>query len=333
VGLFGKKKEKYIDPVQMLIPSMRWVPPAQAEELKKTRQFAEETREELGRAAAPTVGRFEDYLRRGQFMSPEEQMARERTIGYAQQLMQTGAGQYMGGFDPAQQRRATIEAFEHEVPEQLRSMLTQAGLQAPGIHHGRVREEVARRGADLGTALQTELARQNLAAAEFGRGAEQLAAQQRMYGAQMLPQAAQFGGFTDIMQREMAAQNYLQQLLQAPEQAYMQYITPLLTVNPMQYMGQMRQEYKPGFMDYASGMLGAAGQIGGLIGAFSDERLKDNIKPIGTWNGFTVYEFTFKGNNNKHIGLMAQDVEKTRPDAIMEVHGMKAINYTKLGVI
>jgi hypothetical protein len=63
--------------------------------------------------------------------------------------------------------------------------------------------------------------------------------------------------------------------------------------------------------------------MGGLFGlgasaitAFSDERLKENIEPVGTLKGHKLYEYTMKGTGEKHIGVMAQDVKKKRPDAV-----------------
>jgi len=68
----------------------------------------------------------------------------------------------------------------------------------------------------------------------------------------------------------------------------------------------------------------------GSIGKFSDVRLKENIKPLGINNGFGVYEFNYLWSPDKHVGYMAQEVEKTRPDAVFTVRGYKAINYGAL---
>lgn len=49
----------------------------------------------------------------------------------------------------------------------------------------------------------------------------------------------------------------------------------------------------------------------------SDERLKENIKPVGKLdNGLTVYCFNFKGSTVPQIGLLAQEVQKTKPQAV-----------------
>ena len=70
-------------------------------------------------------------------------------------------------------------------------------------------------------------------------------------------------------------------------------------------------------------------QAGGMVGAaqfapamFSDKRMKKDIKPLGKAGsvlGLTAYEFSYKGEDQKHKGFMAQDVQKVLPEAVTEV--------------
>jgi Chaperone of endosialidase len=60
----------------------------------------------------------------------------------------------------------------------------------------------------------------------------------------------------------------------------------------------------------------------------SDMRLKKDIAPVGTlFDGTPVYGYRYKGAPAYHIGLMAQDVEKIAPDAVIEINGYKAVDY------
>jgi len=79
-----------------------------------------------------------------------------------------------------------------------------------------------------------------------------------------------------------------------------------------------------------SGTMGMIGGIGsGLLQgagmaamAFSDKRMKKDIKPLGKAGsvlGLTAYEFSYKGDDKKHKGFMAQDVAKVLPEAVAEV--------------
>jgi hypothetical protein len=74
--------------------------------------------------------------------------------------------------------------------------------------------------------------------------------------------------------------------------------------------------------------------IGGLLGAaslaskFSDERLKEDISPVGMLNdGQPVYSYRYSGSPVTEIGLIAQDVEKRHPEAVTEIAGHKAVDY------
>ena len=66
----------------------------------------------------------------------------------------------------------------------------------------------------------------------------------------------------------------------------------------------------------------------GLGSIFSDERLKDEIEPVGAlYDGQEIYRYRYKGDDTTRIGLMAQDVENLFPDAVREFSGYKAVNY------
>jgi hypothetical protein len=61
---------------------------------------------------------------------------------------------------------------------------------------------------------------------------------------------------------------------------------------------------------------------------FSDERLKDNIQPIGeTYDGQKIVKFNYKGSPSKQIGLVAQDVETKHPEAVGLAGGYKTVDY------
>lgn len=83
------------------------------------------------------------------------------------------------------------------------------------------------------------------------------------------------------------------------------------------------------------GGLGALKGVGGLSGltsllTFSDERVKENIEEVGELHdGQPIYSYNYIGDNVPRIGLMAQEVEKLRPDAVVEIGGVKAVDYGK----
>ena len=63
--------------------------------------------------------------------------------------------------------------------------------------------------------------------------------------------------------------------------------------------------------------------------AFSDKQLKENIVQVGRlYNGLPVYLFTYKGDNEPRLGLMAQDVLSVNPEAVsIDNSGYFKVNY------
>jgi hypothetical protein len=62
----------------------------------------------------------------------------------------------------------------------------------------------------------------------------------------------------------------------------------------------------------------------------SDRRLKDNVRRVGkTPAGLPTYTFTYKGDSTPHFGVMAQEVAKKFPKAVVRdpVTGFLGVNY------
>lgn len=80
-----------------------------------------------------------------------------------------------------------------------------------------------------------------------------------------------------------------------------------------------------------NGMMGAIGQLGAAGIMLSDRRLKTDIQRVGTLdNGLPVYVYRYKAGGPAMLGLMADEVEGVRPDAVATLpDGMQAVNYTE----
>lgn len=77
-----------------------------------------------------------------------------------------------------------------------------------------------------------------------------------------------------------------------------------------------------------NGLMGMAGSIGGAALLMSDHRVKRDIERIGTAdNGLPLYSFQYIWGGPVQIGVMAQDVEKVNPAAVVDVGGIKAVDY------
>lgn len=64
---------------------------------------------------------------------------------------------------------------------------------------------------------------------------------------------------------------------------------------------------------------------------FSDRRLKEDVQRIGEGdNGLPIYKYRYKGEPDTHIGFMADEVEKVRPEAVgLHPTGYKTVDYDR----
>jgi hypothetical protein len=72
----------------------------------------------------------------------------------------------------------------------------------------------------------------------------------------------------------------------------------------------------------------ASSGISGLLALLSDRRLKEEICQVGAlFDGTPIYRYRYIGQRAFQIGVMAQDVEKHTPEAVVEINGYKMVNY------
>lgn len=90
--------------------------------------------------------------------------------------------------------------------------------------------------------------------------------------------------------------------------------------------GQSTQTSSPSWMSNIGQGVGIAGS---LMGMFSDERLKTDIAKVGKLDdGQNIYSYRYRGDAVPRIGLLAQEVEQVRPEAVVEhPSGFKMVRY------
>lgn len=83
---------------------------------------------------------------------------------------------------------------------------------------------------------------------------------------------------------------------------------------------------------------GTGGIVSGLVSAaaavfaFSDDRLKENITKIDQRrDGLGIYEFNFKGSTQRFRGVLASEVERMYPKAVVWEDGARLVNYGLIG--
>jgi hypothetical protein len=202
--------------------------------------------------------------------------------------------------------------------------------------------------------------------AQLGNVAQSNQALQQNYANQLAAQQQNNQVAQQMFANQQAGANLSNQAQQqAYNQAMTQYNMPLNTLSALRSGSQVQN---PSFVNSAqqattsgADILGAAqmgynAQMGdfnakqaaqqnfnqGLMGlggagimAFSDIRMKENIKQIH-WmpNGLPVYEYEYKpefkdiAGHGKFVGVMAQEVEIVQPEAVItNADGYKMVNY------
>lgn len=119
---------------------------------------------------------------------------------------------------------------------------------------------------------------------------------------------------------------------QVSNPASMSGATPQASVGGVDYTGLVNQQYQAKLANQQAmmgGLFGLAGNLGSAF-ALSDARLKTDVERVGTLdNGLPVYGYRYSFGGPYHIGVMAQDVERVNPDAVVEIGGFKAVDYRK----
>ncbi len=139
---------------------------------------------------------------------------------------------------------------------------------------------------------------------------------------------------TNLAQQQIDADRAKYNYNQNKDQMALQQYMDLIQGN---YGGTQTQS-NPYYRNSGGGALGTLGQVAGIgasiasIFGGSDINIKEDIKPLGQENGHNIYEFRYKGYPQKYIGVIAQEVMKTHPEAVGMRDGYLTVNYDAIGV-
>ena len=213
----------------------------------------------------------------------------------AQQQAQAIKSGAFGG-DRAGLQRAALQSQQGLATAQAIAPLYQQGFQqAQGVAQ---QQQGVQLGAQQANRQAFQQAGQQLAG--LGTGAQQAALQgaQAQIGAGTLQQQTQQAGLTAQYQQFLQQQGYPFQVAQ-----------------------------------FLAGIAEGTGALSGsttTTQTSSDRRLKEDIKEIGQTNdGLPIYSYKYKGEDRTQIGLMAQDVEQVKPEAVGLAGGYKTVDYDK----
>lgn len=196
-------------------------------------------------------------------------------------------------------------------------------------------QNVANQGAQFGGAGQLGSARQALAGTQLAQTNQQ---NQQVAAANMANQIAQ--------QRASAAgqlmtggQNAIQGGLAGAQAGQAASLVPMQLA---QQYGQYLNQFAPNLQGQFSGtggytttQQGGTGTSSGgvnILPGLSDVHAKEKIEFVGTQGDYRIYDFNYKGHPERYRGVMAQEVQRQKPEAVsVNADGYLTVDYSQLG--
>ena len=191
-------------------------------------------------------------------------------------------------------------------------------------------------GINLGMGQQGQTFGQTLQNSQFGLGSQAQGFNQA--------QSARASGLAEqnyFANRDLNQLNALRTGSQVQNPTFGSYAQQQTTAGP-DMLGAANMGYQAQLGGVNAANAGAAGTFAGLTSAaglglnaafmFSDERLKKDIRRVGTLpSGIGLYVFTYNDETTPMVGLIAQDVQKKMPHAVKEMeNGFLAVNYAEV---
>lgn len=202
-------------------------------------------------------------------------------------------------------------------------------LAAPRLLQQQQQDEGALRSRLINSGLRPGTDAYNMEMTRLSQGQSDQLNQLALQGRQM--------GFGEALATRNQPINEITALLsgsQVSNPAQMSGATPQTQVAGADMMGMASSNYAAAKQAQGAMLGGLFGGLGSIAGAaipkISDIRIKTDIKRLGELeNGLPIYSYKYKWGGPTEIGLMAQDVEKVVPAAVVEIAGFKAVDYGK----
>ncbi len=192
------------------------------------------------------------------------------------------------------------------------------------------------------TAMQNQQAMlQNQAAFNNQVGQNQFA--QQMQQSQYQNQLRQ-AAIAEEMQRRGMSLNEMNALLTGQQvgMTAMPQFNAAASSQPVQYNQAAQNQYQAGLDAFNAQNMANNSTMSGLFSLgssalsaapfmFSDSRLKRIIRRIGSIKGIPLYVYKYLGNSAEEVGVIAQEVQKVRPDLVTRHrNGYLMVNYKAL---
>lgn len=326
--------------------------------------FAQSGRYGSGAFAAATAKAINDTdtaLYANQYNTERQNQLSANSMLDAQQNARVNQGTTLGnaltnlGSLNNQQRLAGAGLQQNQNAQQLSALGTQLGGQEfnSNLDLQKATTALGTYGQGTANAMQNEMNRTGVALNSQGQAIQAASAIPGVDASRYLPaqQLLQAGGIQQQQNQSYldAARDYFGDTQSLPWQALSQYLSVPTAIGSMggTTVTQGTQQTKTSGVSPLQSILGlgtsllglgtgggaslGGGLLKGLIG--SDERMKENIEPVGELHdGQRIYRYNYKGDDKTQIGLLAQEVLAHQPGAVGELPGgggLLGVDYDK----
>lgn len=264
-----------------------------------------------------------------------------------------GLPQYSGydvDIDTTKYENALMERLNPQLTQgraALETQLANQGLQPGSEAYNRALDTATRQENDarLGVILNAGQEQSRLAGLARDKASFQNSVADQTFNAQQAQMTSQNNARSQYL-NELYAQrnqpiNEISSLLSGAQVSSPNFVNAQgVQVPTVDYAGLINQDYQNRLGAYQTKQAQSGGLIGGLLGfggqlaSLSDKRAKKDVKKVGELKGHGLYEYSYRGKHDdgkRHIGVMAQDVEKKRPDVVSRrPDGLRQVNYGAL---
>lgn len=305
---------------------------------------------------------YNQMLSSGQFANTAQQQqygqnANNMQLGNAAQQQQYAQNANNAGFaNQSQQQQFNQNLASGQFANQADQQKMNNALQSGQFANAAQQQQFGQNAAQLeaNNSGQNQKFQQGLASAGFSNDAKQQgfqnqntttaannALKDQTFNAQQAQLAAQNAARAQYLNETYAARNQpineISSLLSGAQVSNPNFVpTQGQQIPNVDYAGLVNQDYQNRLGAYQQKQAGIGSVLGGLAGMFtlSDKTAKKDIEKVGELKGHGLYEYSYRGKHNdgrRHIGVMAQDVEKKRPDAVRKgADGLRRVDYGAL---
>lgn len=309
-----------------------------------------------GQRVAPLTGTQQGALKNvggwEQYLNPANQMPMFNQTGSALGGIlsgQTGAEAYtpeaINTLFEAAYKQPAMRAWNEQMKPEI-----QEAYSGPGYWHSDRMAQQTKGAQDVQNWLGEQYGNMRFAAEESNRAIEEAKAGRALsaipmgmeYGQMPTQQAlaaiqgrgALYGlGSAEQEQAQQEINAQMEQFIESERLTDPESLAVILSLLGLNYSSSKGVTREQG-MGFQMGQSGVNAAGGAILGMLSDVRAKENIHPVRDAmrrvRDLAAYHYNYRGSDRQCIGLLAQEVERVLPEAVVERDGLKTVKLYEI---